>query len=97
MPNALHFVALLDDPPDITSETGTKIISALTLRGPFSTTDLTSPVWRQLGVAGCLRYWEVNAVFTDEEYRRMGVASSIMDEVVKLVEAESGGRRRLCG
>jgi ribosomal protein S18 acetylase RimI-like enzyme len=92
-PNAQHFIALLDTPADITSETETNIISALTLRGPFPTADLTSPVWRQLGVAGCLTYWEVNAVFTDEEYRRIGIASSIMDEVVKLVTAESGGEK----
>jgi ribosomal protein S18 acetylase RimI-like enzyme len=34
-------------------------------------------------------------VFTDEEYRRLGVAKSVMDEVVKMVERERRGEKTL--
>lgn len=74
-------------------ESRIKIISSLILRGPLPTSDLTSPVWKQLGHAGCAEYWEINAVFTDEEYRRMGVASAMIDEAVRVVSSEGEGQK----
>ncbi|KAK4451052.1 hypothetical protein QBC34DRAFT_61604 [Podospora aff. communis PSN243] len=91
-PNATHFIALLS-PLDPNSNP--KIISALTLRGPFPTSELTSPVWQQFGTAGCSSYWEINGVFTDEAYRRLGVARSVMEEVVRMVERERRGEKTL--
>ena len=77
-PTAYTFVALKKEEDTI--------ISSLIVRGPLPTSDLTSPIWMQLGHAGCSEYWEINAVFTTENNRRKGVMSAMIDEAVRVVK-----------
>ncbi|KAK0622384.1 hypothetical protein B0T14DRAFT_563841 [Immersiella caudata] len=70
-------------------------VALLSCRIPADNTDPKIISALTLRGPGCDSCWEINAVFTDEEYRRMGIAKSVMDEVVKYVERERGNKKTL--
>lgn len=80
-PNALTFVALFRGEED--DATGSRIISSLTLRGPFCPEPASNSSESDI-------HWEINAVYTDEEYRRIGIASAVLEEAIRHATSSSG-------
>ncbi|KAK0638503.1 hypothetical protein B0T16DRAFT_226451 [Cercophora newfieldiana] len=80
-PLALTFVALVPDQSHQSAMSVGKIVSALTLRGPFH----IPPHQGEDVNVSTDPYWEINAVYTDLEYRRMGIASAVLEEAVQHV------------